>query len=966
MATWNVRTLFRAGALQNLMSQLEKYSLDIIALQEIRWKGSDTLRSRKYTLFYSGNNTNTLGTAFAVRNDLLGAVMDFQDVSERMCTLRIKARFFNITIICVHAPTEETEDAIKDAYYDQLEEVYDAAPRHDVKIIMGDLNAKIGREDVFRSTIGKESLHMESNDNGLRVIDFAISKGMSVVSTTFPHKNIHKATWRSPDGKTHNQIDHILVDIRHASDVMDVRSLRGADADSDHFLVRMKYRQRISCLQSRKNPRVLRFDCSKLRDLEVREEYSRNVQQHLRIEVAARDNDIELEESWISVKSAIKQAAEKTIGYRRQEQREAWFDDECKEAIEARNMARQRMLERETRKNAAEFSRARTVASHICRRKKRELERKKVMEIEEMAKRKEIREMYGLIKEEKRGFQARTTMIRDVDGSLLADPKAVLDRWANHFEQLLNRASESSTVVGCESVPMNNTQVSEPREREVEEAIKTLKNNKAPGEDLINAELFKYGGNSLKLELHSLICKIWQQEKMPTEWETALICPIHKKGSKTDCAKYRGICLLNVAYKILTKVIAKRLEPFAESIIGDYQCGFRSGRSTTDQIFTIRNIMEKCYEYNIPVHQLFVDYKEAYDSIERPYLFETLHVLGVPAKLVRLVEMTLKKTRGKISLAGAKSREFNVARGLRQGDALSCMLFNLTLERVIRKIEINPGGTLLNRTVQYLAYADDLDILSRNERGMKEALEELTEESLKAGLCINKDKTKYMLMNRAQRSSVNQIMVGRYSFENVACFKYLGSILTENNETLLEIKERIKAGNKAYFSLQHLLKSRLISRRSKKSIYRTVLRPIVMYASETWVMTRRDETMLNTWERKVLRRIYGPVREEDGWRIRTNTEVYEMYKEPSIVTEIKRARLRWLGHLERMPAERTVKKVYSQKPEGRRLPGCPRKRWLDDVEDDIREMGVRGWRRRARDRNEWKRIVEAAKALHGP
>jgi endonuclease/exonuclease/phosphatase family metal-dependent hydrolase len=103
-----------------------------------------------------------------------------------------------------------------------------------MKILLGDFNAKVGRENIFKPTIGKESLHQDSNDNGVRVVNFATEKNLVVESTMFPHRNIHKYTWTSPDGKTHNQIDHILVDMRRQSSVLDVRSFRGADCDTDH------------------------------------------------------------------------------------------------------------------------------------------------------------------------------------------------------------------------------------------------------------------------------------------------------------------------------------------------------------------------------------------------------------------------------------------------------------------------------------------------------------------------------------------------------------------------------------------------------------------------------------------------------------------------------------------------------------------------------------------------------------
>jgi hypothetical protein len=91
-----------------------------------------------------------------------------------------------------------------------------------MKILLVDFNAKVGREDTFKPTIGNESLHQDSNDNGVRIVSFATSKTLVVKSTMFPCQNIHKYTWTSPDGKTHNQIDHILINRRWHSSTLDV------------------------------------------------------------------------------------------------------------------------------------------------------------------------------------------------------------------------------------------------------------------------------------------------------------------------------------------------------------------------------------------------------------------------------------------------------------------------------------------------------------------------------------------------------------------------------------------------------------------------------------------------------------------------------------------------------------------------------------------------------------------------
>jgi len=123
------------------------------------------------------------------------------------------------------------------------------------------------------------------------------------------------------------------------------------------------------------------------------------------------------------------------------------------------------------------------------------------------------------------------------------------------------------------------------------------------------------------LEIRKLITSIWKKEKLPEEWKESIIVPIHKKGDKTDCNNYRGTSLLPTTYKILSNILLSRLIPYVKEIIWDCQCGFRRNRSTIDHIFCIRQILEKKWEYNEPVHHLFIDFKRAYDSVRREVLY---------------------------------------------------------------------------------------------------------------------------------------------------------------------------------------------------------------------------------------------------------------------------------------------------------------------------------------------------------
>jgi hypothetical protein len=223
--------------------------------------------------------------------------------------------------------------------------------------------------------------------------------------------------------------------------------------------------------------------------------------------------------------------------------------------------------------------------------------------------------LYRGINDLKEGYQPRTNVVKDEKGDLVADSHSILARWRKPFFQLLN--VHGVNYVRQTELHRAEQLVPETSDSEVELVIEKLKRHKSPGSDQIPAELIKAGGRTFRSEIHKLINSIWNKEELPEQWKESIIVPIYKKGDKKDCSNYRGISLLSTTYQILSNVLLSRLTPYAEEIIGEHQCGFRRNRSTSDHIFCIRQILETKWEYNEAVHQLFIDFKKAYDSVWR-------------------------------------------------------------------------------------------------------------------------------------------------------------------------------------------------------------------------------------------------------------------------------------------------------------------------------------------------------------
>ena len=201
-----------------------------------------------------------------------------------------------------------------------------------------------------------------------------------------------------------------------------------------------------------------------------------------------------------------------------------------------------------------------------------------------------------------------------------------------HFKEVLNQPEptielDMNNSYASEELEVNMTDVTA---EEVTRAINSLTNNKALGIDEISAEMIKHSTDSITGQLVVLFNSIWREQEVPEDWKKGIIVKLPKKGNLSDCNNWRGITLLSTPGKVFTGVQLNRLQNAVDQTLREEQADFRKGRSCTEQIFALQNIIEQSLEHQKDLVINFIDFKKAFDSVHRPSLWKILkHYISI-------------------------------------------------------------------------------------------------------------------------------------------------------------------------------------------------------------------------------------------------------------------------------------------------------------------------------------------------
>ena len=472
--------------------------------------------------------------------------------------------------------------------------------------------------------------------------------------------------------------------------------------------------------------------------------------------------------------------------------------------------------------------------------------------------------------------------------------------------------------------------------------------------------MFKADIEAAATSLHKIVAEVWNTETIPDSMKDGLIIKLPKKGNLGLCSNYRGIVLLNTINKLISLIVLNRISPVIEPKLRNEQAGFRPNRSCTDQVNTLRIIVEQCMEFRSPLFLLFIDFERAFDSLNRDYMWKVLVEYGIPSKLIVLIKELYSGCSYKVMHKGKLGTPFQVCSGVKQGDILSPLLFLIVLDHVMKKANSQPRGiqwSLVSR-LEDLDYADDICSLSHNFSDLQQKLQALVHFAKPAGLKVNVAKTKLMILNTRCTS---KLQIDGQDIEVVEKFCYLGSMITKGGGAEEDVSCRIQKARQAFGSFKRVWASTKLSRRLKLQIFNSNIKSVLLYGCETWKVTRQTTSRIQVFVNRCLRqilRIYWP-------NVITNENLHRMTGQRKMSDEIGHRKWGWIGHTLRKPANDISRHAMSWNPQGTRRPGCPKATWRRTILKEAK-AGGKCWSEvvaLAQSRTRWRCFIDALRII---
>lgn len=668
----------------------------------------------------------------------------------------------------------------------------------------------------------------------------------------------------------------------------------------------------------------------------------------------------DIEAEWSACKNAWSTASETVLG-RRQRHVKEWITEPTWKLVETRKKVKTlahscKNLEHKEALNS-QYTELNREVKKSARRDKRSYFNSMAAEAEQAAATNNAKQLYQITRTMCGKNKSVSVPVKDLQGNIISEEGAQSKRWMEYFKEILNRPPPTVKPIIPDPTEILEISTETPSKAEITRAINKLKNNKAAGPDGIPAEVIKATKDLSVNMLHSLFQHIWEQRVLPREWKEGLLVKIPKKGDLGQCQNWRGIMLLSIPSKILSRIILERLRNALDQKLRPEQAGFRQDKSCTDHIATLRIIIEQSNEWQSPLYINFIDFEKAFDSVDRDTIWKLLRFYGIPEIYCDLIQELYKEASCKVIHNGNLSDPFEIHTGVRQGCLLSPTIFLIVIDWIMRETtKSNKMGIQwsLTQFLEDLDYADDLALLSHKHEHMQQKTNAIVIEAEKVGLSVNTKKTQIM---KIQKCKPDAIKIKDNCLEEKEQFTYLGSVVTTDGGTDDDVNSRLGKARAAFNILRPVWNSRSISQNTKIRIFNSNVKSVLLYGCETWAVTNKSTNKLQVFTNKCLRYILKAYRENSL----SNTDLWRTAKQKPVGEEIAKRKWGWLGHTLRKPTTNITRQALEWNPQGKRRVGRPKKTWRRTIHEEVSQAGFTfaEIKKVAQNRVRWRVVSEA-------
>ena len=972
ISTYNVRTLYQQGKTHQLFMGCADAGVDIIGIQEHRLITSnptDELWSddRNWVLVYgSATPQRQGGVGILMSKHIYKCLQKVEVISERICYATFHGNP-QLSITVIYAPTESSSPSAKEDFYTSLTDHLDQVKRHNIHLILGDFNAKVGKDShaTHPVIVGKHCFHDSTNDNGERLINVCQEFNLRLAQPRFPQPHKRLWTWMHPAGSKH-QLDHILINGKWVNSLRNCRAYNSIELDSDHRIVSISL---VTSLRTSKGKTCKRpkFNWWKLQDQATREEFQLELSNRFQA-LSSMDDSTDITERYESFETSVREAAEKVVGKRQPCGLPSWVSEETIRLKTVRDEAKKQFMLSKSQEARHRWRGLNTSLNNSYKADEVDALNKQMEELRSADERGDYTATWKIIHTLSGKNTKQNVKVKKQDGSAPSSENELLEEWKDFFSSLLNN---DNGLVPSE-VPQPTAKdlpifTDPPTRDETAKAIAAMKTNKAAGLDCaITAEALQGGGDKMLDIIHAFCTEVYTTLSPPDQWISNVIIPLPKKGDLSLMTNYRGISLISIAAKVYNRILLDRIRPHVDPMLRNNQAGFRPGRSCAQQIHILRRIMEGFKEYQLPLIVTFVDFKKAFDSINRLMMFSILRHYGIPKTLVDAIQVLYTNSSSAVMVDGSLSASFNVTTGVLQGDVLAPFLFIILVDYLLGKASEPDTGVMTcpRQSSRYpakilndLDFADDIALLESSTTRAQSQLTRTADAAADLGLVISAPKTEFMTINCHPQPL---LQVYGNLIKHVTDFKYLGSMM---GSSASDMKRRRALAWTAFWKLERLWRSNTIPVATKVKLFNTTCVTVLLYGCESWIMSEDMVNKINSFGTSCYRIMLNIKRTD---RV-PNATIYSLTETTPLIERVRTKQLKFLGHILRMPHDEPVKEYALYIPtHGKRKRGRPRtlflkytQNLLGDMDDMLNKTQITAM---AQDRTSWRDLVVACSA----